>query len=115
MPKTPRKPSYLLHRATGQARVRIDGADHYLGAFGSAESHAKFDALVDDWLRRKTVDRATLTIDELALRFLEHAISYYVTDGQPTSEVACIRAACKAVRQYAGGWVRSAPIEGRSR
>ena len=101
MAKTPRKPSYLLNRATGQARVRIDGADHYLGAFGSAESHAKFDALVDDWLRRKTVDRATLTIDELALRFLEHAISYYVKDGQPTSEVACIRAALRPlVKRY---------------
>ena len=27
MPKT-RKPSYLLHKLTGQARVRIDGKDH---------------------------------------------------------------------------------------
>jgi hypothetical protein len=93
MPKAPRKPTYLLHRATGQARVRIDGTDHYLGAFGSLESHAKYDALVDDWLRRKTVDRSTLTIDELSLRFLEYAIGYYTKDAKPTSEVACIRAA----------------------
>jgi hypothetical protein len=33
-----RKPSYLLHKATGQARVRIDGKDEYLGEYGSLES-----------------------------------------------------------------------------
>ena len=95
MSRTRSKPAYTLHRPTGQARVRIDGRDHYLGAFGSTESHAKYDALVDDWLRRKSVDRSTLTIDELALRFLEHTVTYYAKDGKPTSEVACIRAALR--------------------
>lgn len=31
MPKTLRKPAYLLHKPTGQARIRIDRKDHYLG------------------------------------------------------------------------------------
>jgi len=28
-----RKPAYQHHKATGQAKVRIDGKDHYLGEF----------------------------------------------------------------------------------
>jgi hypothetical protein len=53
MPKTRAKPAYTLHRPTRHARVRIDGRDHYRGTYASDESHAKYDALVDDWLRRK--------------------------------------------------------------
>jgi hypothetical protein len=44
-----------------------------------------------DWLRRKNLDRATPTIDELAIRFLEHVIVHYAKDGDPMSEVACSR------------------------
>lgn len=60
-----RKPSYLLHQSTGQARVRIDGKDHYLGAYGSPESRDRYDDLVAEWLARQDVQRATLTVDEL--------------------------------------------------
>jgi integrase len=102
MPRTRAKPAYTLHRPTGQARVRIDGRDHYLGTYASPQSHAKYDALVDDWLRRKSVERATLTIDELAIRFLEYAIAYYAKDGKPTSEVACIRAALRPLVKLFG-------------
>jgi hypothetical protein len=31
-------PSYLRHKATGQARVVINGRTYYLGTFGSAET-----------------------------------------------------------------------------
>lgn len=94
MPKS-RRPTYTLHASTGQARVRIEGKDHYLGAHDSPESIARFDRLIDEWMRRKDVSRATLTIDELALRFMDHATSYYVKGGQVTSEVCCIRAALR--------------------
>jgi len=33
-----RKPSYLLHKPSGQIRVRIDGKDEYLGKYGLPES-----------------------------------------------------------------------------
>lgn len=33
-----RIPSYLPHPASGQARVRVNGRDIYLGPFGSPES-----------------------------------------------------------------------------
>ena len=46
MAKSRRIPAYVNHKPTGQARVRIDGKDHYLGKYGSPESHEKYDELV---------------------------------------------------------------------
>ncbi len=39
-------PKYSLHTATGQAKVRIDGEDHYLGPYGSEESKKLYDELI---------------------------------------------------------------------
>jgi hypothetical protein len=47
---TNRTPSYCLHKATGQAVVRIDGKDHYLGKFGTKESQDAYDRLIAEWL-----------------------------------------------------------------
>ena len=35
-------PSYLPHPASGQARVRVNGRDIYLGPFGSPESKQEY-------------------------------------------------------------------------
>jgi hypothetical protein len=35
-------PSYLPHPASGQARVRFNGRDIYLGPYGSAESQQAY-------------------------------------------------------------------------
>jgi len=32
-------PAYCRHKASGQAVVRLDDRDHYLGPYGSPESH----------------------------------------------------------------------------
>jgi len=48
MPKTTHKPSYLLHKPTGQARVRNDGKDHYLGEYRSAESRHRYNELISE-------------------------------------------------------------------
>ena len=102
MPKALRKPSYLLHRPSGQARVRIDGRDHYLGKFGSPEAQARYDLLVSDWLRNKSVNRSTMAVDELALRFLEHAESYYRKDGRPSGEAYNVRVALRPLVRLFG-------------
>lgn len=39
-------PSYLLHKSTGQARVRINGRDMYLGPYGSEESRIRYGELI---------------------------------------------------------------------
>jgi hypothetical protein len=93
MPRKITKPSYLLHRASGQARVRINGKDHYLGPYGSKESKEVYADLIEDWLLRNETAQYALTIDALALRYLSHAETYYVKNGQPTSELSTLRIA----------------------
>ena len=39
-------PAYSLHKPTGQARVRIDGRDFYLGEYASNESRIRYGELV---------------------------------------------------------------------
>ena len=45
-------PKIQLHKASGQARVRLSGKDYYLGPFGSDEAQANYDREVAEWLRR---------------------------------------------------------------
>jgi hypothetical protein len=90
-PVYPRAP----HKHGQQARIRLDGRQVYLGKHGSPESLRRHEQLRMEWLQRKSIDRATLTIDELAIKFLEHSRTYYVKNGRETDEVACIRAALR--------------------
>jgi len=80
-----KKPAYLLHKPSGQARVRINGKDHYLGEFGSPESKERYDDLIAKWLVKQDTSGCSVTIDQLSLLFLEHADGYYRhKDGTPT-------------------------------
>ena len=54
MPRTKLIPAYSLHKTTGQARVRIDGRDHYLGKFGAPESRRKYARLIGEHFRPGT-------------------------------------------------------------
>lgn len=88
MPKRKRKPAYSLHKPTGQARCRIDGKDHYLGEYGSPESRDRYDDLINEWFARNgDTTRYRLTVDDLALLFMEHVREHYRKDGKETSEV----------------------------
>lgn len=93
-----RVPKYSLHKATGQARVCIDGTDHYLGPHGSPESRRKYSELVDRWKeRQRRAHIPEITIGQLALLYAEYADGYYRKHGEPTSEAACIRYALRAL------------------
>lgn len=99
-----RVPSYRLHKARGLAVVTIDGRNHYLGPFGSPESHAKYAALLAEWQRTGAAETRlslpsgpSFTIGQLALRYLEFALDYYVKNGEPTSQVYIERAGLKAL------------------
>jgi len=95
MPKK-RKPSYLLHKSTGQARCRINGKDHYLGEFGTAASRELYDDLVAEWFAKNNeTTHYTLRVDDLALLFMEHANQHYRKNGKPTSEISCIKTALR--------------------
>ena len=91
-----RKPAYGLHKASGQARVRIDGDDIYLGVYGTPESRDQYDDLMAEWFAKHgDVSGYRLTVDELAIRFIEHAEQYYRKNGQPTGEANNIRSALR--------------------
>lgn len=95
MPKLRRKPVYSLHAATGQARVRIDGKDCYLGVYGSQESRERYDDLTAAWLAKQDVKGLRLAVDDLALLYLEHCDTYYRKDGRLTGEADNIRRALR--------------------
>lgn len=102
------QPAYTFHKPTGQARVRIDGKDHYLGLHGSPESRDRYDELIRNWQLRQSVDVCTITLGELSLRFDEWARRYYRhPDGTPTGTDRNVRDAMKYVNQlYANVRVR---------
>ncbi len=96
---TKRVPGYLLHRATGQARVRISGKDYYLGPYGSIESRIEYGRLIAENASGVDVESlatfSELTINELVLAFLRHAHTHYVKNGTPTSEIHCLKLAVR--------------------
>ena len=49
MPRTNRPPAYRLQKARQCAVVSIHGKDHYLGPYGSPESHEKYARLIARW------------------------------------------------------------------
>ncbi|MSR58606.1 MAG: site-specific integrase [Planctomycetaceae bacterium] len=98
-----KRPSYLLHRPTGQARVRIRGRDHYLGKYGSAESKQRYEQIVGDWLAGQDPKRSLLTVDDLALAFCDWGKEYYRrSDGTPSGELRNIREALEPLAKLWG-------------
>jgi hypothetical protein len=97
-----KKPGYWFHKPSGQAYVRLDGKDHYLGACDSPESRDRYDESVREWTVNQSADGVTLTIDELALRYLRHARQHYRNHGDETSEVSSITAALKVAIRIVG-------------
>lgn len=77
MPRSPRVPSYRLHRPSGQAVVTLSGRDHYLGAYGSPESRDLYERLIAEWLaagRSARVERSPdLTVSEVIAAYLAFA------------------------------------------
>ena len=111
-------PSYLLHTASGQARVRIAGREYLLGPYGSEESRIKYGTLISQAAGGLSIDPLAVSnrrsksgteaddpgpsVAELIVAFLNHAETHYVKNGQPTSEQSCIRSAVRPLRVLYG-------------
>src|SRR5208283_4891335 len=99
-------PHYRLHKATGQAVVTLNGKDHYLGKHGSTASKEAYERLITEWLahhRQLPCPKGGLVISQVILAFLRHAQDYYrKPDGKPTSEIHCLRAALRPLRELFG-------------
>lgn len=108
-----RTPKYRHYRPKDLAVVRIGKRDHYLGKYGSPESHEKYDRLVAEWLVSRHQPRPSavsatpgisrpITVNELVLAFGQHVAVRYVKNGKPTSEVKSFRTALRPVRRLYG-------------
>ena len=97
-------PTYGLHRATGQARVVINGKSHYLGRYGSPESRVNYARLVAEWEASSGLSSSVspttegdIKVVELVARYLTHVRTYYMKNGCPTDEQESIRQALRHV------------------
>src|SRR5687767_15041069 len=77
------QPSYLEHKPSGQARVRINGVDHYLGPYRSPESLQKYNQLMVDLAAGRPINGTAkpatgrLTVSKFIEAYTEFAQSYY--------------------------------------
>lgn len=96
-------PGYQFHKSSGQARVRLNGQDYYLGPYNSPESQAEYRLLVARWLQnggRLPPSQESYTIDHLLHGYLLYARSYYVDrDGKPTKQLANIKIALRPLHR----------------
>ncbi|MCA9102213.1 MAG: hypothetical protein KDA63_13715, partial [Planctomycetales bacterium] len=108
---TVRTPKYRLHKGSGQALVQIGGRRIYLGKHGTEESKQRYRRLVADWLRGRPAPTTTsngngtataISINAVLLAYWKFAKTYYVEDGEPTSELAGMRSALRPVKELYG-------------
>lgn len=101
-----RIPAYTRHRASGQAVVRLDGRDFYLGKWKSAASRAEYDRLIREWLtagRCLPVAPNSATIAEIVVQFRRYAKQYYRhADGTPTGEAGSFDIAVRPLLKLYG-------------
>jgi integrase len=109
---TPRNkvPSYTRHKASGRAVVRLHGRDHYLGPYGSPESHERYAKLIAGWRSEPTsaptegrrIGDPALSINELLVAYAEFAAGYYTKDGKPNKEYDLLRYAMRPLKALFG-------------
>lgn len=100
-------PSYCLHKATGQAVVRIDGKDYYLGKYGTPESRAEYNRLISQWYANANTlppsPNSGLTITELLPRYWSWAEEHYRDhEGNLSQELENIKYALRPLRKLYG-------------
>lgn len=116
MPTTKQVPAYRLHKASGQARVILNGTHVYLGKFDSPQSREKYHRLLAKHLAdeqstteaKNTDATSTLLVNDLILSYWKFAQDYYVTNGKPTGELENIRYAIRPLRRLYGRTFASA-------
>lgn len=115
--RTRRIPKYRHYKPKNLGVVRIDGKDCYLGRYNSPKSLEKYHRLITEWLSKGCVSTSTvnlvatsrkLSVNRLMLAFWRFAKTYYQRDGEPTSEMGCLRDALRPLRQLYG---RTAAVE----
>jgi hypothetical protein len=95
-------PTYRRHKPSGRAVVTLNGKDHYLGPWKSAESKAAYESLIAQWIAagRQAIETApaSKTVAEVCVAYLAFAKGYYRKDDRPTATVSSIKVAIRATR-----------------
>ncbi|MCA3009531.1 MAG: tyrosine-type recombinase/integrase [Phycisphaerales bacterium] len=110
--KRRRLPGMTMH-STGQARVRLSGKVHYLGPWGSAESHARYAELIREWEangreaigpRALTAAEATLTVRDLVAQYQGWIVATgrFLKNGRDTSRRRLTRRVLALFEDFAG-------------
>ena len=109
-----RIPKLCRHKATGQAYVQLSGSKKqiYLGAYASPAADAEYRRIIAEHVADPAADvrdhqngrpYEDLTVNELALAYLEHCETYYAgPDGKPSREVVNIELALRTFRGLYG-------------
>lgn len=103
-------PDPVFHRPSGQARVRFGHDDFYLGPWGSPEADEKYRRLAAEYLLtgkppRKPSDKevdSAISVNEVILSYWRFAESYYVKNGEGTSELHILRGALRPLKELFG-------------
>jgi len=95
MSKRKSPPKYCRH-SSGQARVRINGKVIYLGKHGAPESKERYAAIIEEWSNSQDAP-TLLSVNELVLLYMQHAEQHYRKNGEPTSELSCVKIALRPV------------------
>ena len=100
-------PVYGLHKPTGQARCYLNGKSVYLGQYDSPESRKRYAEVISQFVSGQAVETPAkkrskpveadpgLTVNELVAAYLSWADGHYLKNGQPTSEIHCLKSAVK--------------------
>ncbi len=105
-----RVPSYRRFKPKNLGLVVIDGKQHYLGKYGTPESLAEYNRLIQERLNRPagpslptSGPRAGLSVSKLILAYWEHADRHYRrADGTPSGELENMRVALSPPRRLHG-------------
>ena len=100
-------PSYRLHKASGQARVTINGKTHYLGKHGTEQSKRKYRLLLaDHWSPPGKTPKPTqqgasdsVTVGQLAIEYAKHVKTKH---GDDSNEWKQVQLALKDIRATYG-------------
>ena len=101
-------PTYSHHKPSGQARVRMDGRDVYLGRYGSEESRREYARIVAEFGNSPVPARVgaairDVSVNEALVPFLAFAEQHYRRpDGTTTNEFEEYKLAIRPLRRLYG-------------